>query len=292
MKEALAGFSGVDLSQLANTLAHYSATTAETKASISTTKALKALYQLYILATTQLPQLVEAMESFDVEGSELLQQFKMQASQLLAELARCQGLVETVLDLDLAPREYLLKPEYSEELQGMYQEIQELQQQVDQELVEMQERWEQASNDATPVRLETCAVQNNDGSSTSSWQFRLPNTNASKILTPMSGIKLHRVLKNGVYFSTTTLRGLSANHQQLTEEYSKHSQQVVQDAMEVAVTYQIVVERACQMVATLDVLTALARVAAYNPHGYCKPTLTDSDTIGHGIEVSTGSVYC
>ena len=107
----------------------------------------------------------------------------------------------------------------------------------------------------------------------------------------MAGIKLHRVLKNGVYFSTTTLRGLSTNHQQWTEEYSKHSQQIVQDAMEVAVTYQCVVERVCHTVATLDVITALARVAAYNPHGYCKPILTDSDEVGYGIEVSSLWTY-
>lgn len=288
LKEALAGFSGVDLPKLANVLAQFSSNAeANSISSSSTTKALKALYQLYLLATRHLPQLVEALESFTVDDSKLLQDAKTQASQLLAELGRCQGLVEAVLDLNLAPREYLLKPEYSEDLQGMYQEIQQLQQDVDQELSEMQERWERASNETTQVRLENCTVQNNtDGSSSSSWQFRLPNTNASKILNPMQGVKLHRVLKNGVYFSTTTLRGLSANHQQLTDDYARQSEKIVQDAMEVAVTYQTVVERACQTVATLDVVTALARVAAYNSNGYCKPILTDSDEPGHGVEVS------
>ncbi len=282
LKEALQGFSGVDLPKLATILALY-----ESEPVTNTKKPLKALYQLYLLSSTQLPQLIEVMESFEQSSSQLLQNSHSQLTQLLAELDRCQGLVEAVMDLDSAPREYLVKPSFSSDLQDLYQELQQVRSQADDELLNMQDIWSQASgDDKTQVRLESCTVNNSDSTSTSSWQFRLPNTNAAKIVESLPanhGMKLHRVLKNGVYFSTKQLRALSASYQQVSTEYSNHSLQVVQDAMQVATTYQTVVERAAQVVSTLDVVMALARVAAYSPHGYCKPILTDSDD--GGIEV-------
>lgn len=289
LKEALQAFSGVDLPQLASLLAMY-----EHEAVTNTKKPLKALYQLYLLSSTQLPQLVEAMESFDISSSQLLQDSFEQLSQLLMELDRCQGLVEAVLDLDSAPREYLVKPSFSSDLQDLYQELQQVQSQADDELLTMQDIWAQASgDDKTQVRLETCTVNSSDSTSTTSWQFRLPNTNATKILETLAtehGVKLHRVLKNGVYFSSKHLRALSASYQQLSTQYSNNSLQVVQDAMQVATTYQTVVERAAQVVSTLDVVMALARVAAYSPHGYCKPRLTNCED--GGIELKAARHPC
>lgn len=66
-------------------------------------------------------------------------------------------------------------------------------------------------------------------------------------------------------------------------EYDRHQREVVSDAMKVAATYQNVVERASDVIALLDVLVALASVAAYSPHGYCKPELTDGEEDGLGI---------
>lgn len=285
LKDALQAFSSVDLPQLASILAQYAPEEDEGAAASTdsnTKRPLKALYQLYLLSSTQLPQLLEAMESFECSSSTLLEEAKEQVTKLMNELERCQGLVETVLDLDQAPREYLVKPSFSSELDDLYRELGSIQGQVDDELNEMQERWVQTSGDAkTYVRLERVADD-------SSWQFRLPDTNSAKIIESMQGdgIKMHRILKNGVYFSTKGLRQLSTNYKQISTEYSQHSRQVVRDAMGVATTYQTVVERAADVVSTLDVLTAFAQVAAYSPHGYCKPTLTDLDDGGAGIEVS------
>ena len=55
--------------------------------------------------------------------------------------------------------------------------------------------------------------------------------------------------------------------------------------MKVATTYQTVVERTAECVSTLDVLCGLAHTADYSAHGYCQPTLTDSDEDGAGIVV-------
>jgi DNA mismatch repair protein MSH2 len=145
-------------------------------------------------------------------------------------------------------------------------------------LKDMNEEWTQVSGKEHQVRLES--LDNGD------YQFRLPNTNDAKLLQArFQHIFVHRLLKNGVYFSTRELRQLATKKQDLIAEYDKHQRSIVVDAMKVAATYVPVLERVSSLVSQLDVLCSLAHVAAYSPTGYCKPTLTDGDEDGLGIEV-------
>lgn len=105
-------------------------------------------------------------------------------------------------------------------------------------------------------------------------------------------VKVHRLLKNGVYFSNKELRELSTTKQDLIAEYDRHQKQVVQDAMKVAATYQGPLERTNELIAQLDVLVSLAHVAAYSPHGYCRPTMTDGEEDGMGIKLKDARHPC
>ena len=64
------------------------------------------------------------------------------------------------------------------------------------------------------------------------------------------------------------------------------------DAMSIASTYSNVVDRAAEVIGTLDVFCALAQTAAMNPYGYCKPTITDSDEEGAGIRLEGARHPC
>jgi DNA mismatch repair protein MSH2 len=285
IRDALRAFSGVDMAKLANTLGsavvNGSNEEATTDLRVSQQKALKALYQLYLLAGQQLPDLLAATEEIETPNSAMLREQVEDLKKLVAELERASGLVEAVLDLDLAPREYLVKASYSEDLQDLHRDLEQINQAVEDELESMQQLWADTAPGGKPnqVRLEKTDDM--------TWQFRLPDSNSEKTLNTMGNhIRTHRILKNGVYFSTTRLRQNSARYQELMEGYNRHSKEVVVDAMSVAITYQTVVERAAQVVAVLDVMCGLAHTAAFSPHGYCKPTLTDSEDDGLGIEVS------
>lgn len=275
IRDALRGMTGIHMTKLAQTLE-------DNKTTVKSQQALQALYQLWLLASQQLPALLEATENdMDDNACELLQQLHTQLTQLVGELSRASGLVETVLDLDAAPREFLVQGSFSPELQALAQELEQVHSLVDMEFEAMQEQFDK-------VKLEKCLLDN-----VTSWQFRLPNSNDIKQLdNHVSSIQTHRILKNGVYFSTKALRAWSAQYQELMETYSEKSMQIVQDAMSVATTYQTVVERAAQVVATYDVLCGLAHTAAYSPHGYCKPTLTDSDQDDFGIDLKAARHPC
>ena len=320
IRDALRAFTGFDISQLAQTLATFSAASAannedeESNNNVnnvlgfaasspapptqSTKKSLQALYQLYLLASQKLPQLAEAASSSmvaDTTTSELLKSTITELTKLVNELDRCSGLVEAVLDLDQAPREYMLKPTFAPELQELYNEMQDVQTSLEEEHEEMEALWLERSGDngggstsknSKVVRLETFGEDN-------TYQFRLPNTNDTKELQNIGNkIKVHKILKNGVTFSTLGLRQLSTKYQELQQEYTFKSKSVVKDAMTIAVTYETVVERCAEHLSTLDVLCSLAYQADFNPHGYCRPILTDTDDDGAGIQLEEARHPC
>lgn len=246
-----------------------------------TCRALACLYKLYLLADQQVPVLREALEDTigESEESVLLQEIVDGVKRVETELSLSKQLVEAMLDLEEAPRNYLVKCTFQPEMDEIKQELNGLEEEFDQCLQDMNDEWEKVSGKKDQVRLES--LDNGD------WQFRLPNTNDSKLLQArFENITVHRLLKNGVYFSIKALRQLATKKQDLLLEYDKYQRETVVDAMKVASTYVPVLERISSLVSQLDVLSSLAHVAAYSPTGYCKPTLTDGEEDGLGIEVS------
>ena len=260
---------------------------------VDTKKPLEALYHLYVLASNHLPHLLDCMECIIPEEngepqSPILNNLYQQVVQLVAELRRSVGLAEAVLDLDQAPDEFLVKPEYDEELEELHRELEMVQSSVKNEHEAIQDAYNdiRSSSKATQVRLER--VEDN-----TAWQFRLPDTNDSKNVPNLGQkIKTHRILKNGVYFSSLELRQLSAKYQDLQSDYTRLSRKIVRDAMSIASTYSSVVDRAGEAIGTLDVFCSLAQTAAMSPFGYCKPTMTDSDEADAGIKLEGARHPC
>ena len=303
---------------------------------VSTRKALQSLYQLYVVSSQKLPLLLEQVEH--ALGQDLEQQQQQQpattaatadvaaddatadaattttASTLLrdhvllpirqghAELQRSVQLCEAVLDLDAAPREFLVQPVYDEHLQELQTELRQVEQELTSCHQDMNTQWEQVTGNSNAVRLErttstsaTSSTALADHNINEEWQFRLPNTNDSKTLQQQFGrqVTIHRLLKNGVYFSTKQLRQLACKKQDLRTEYDRYQKQIAADALQVACSYIHCLEHIRDSIALLDVLTALAHVAAYSPAGtYCRPVLTDSDDDGAGIELKKARHPC
>ena len=262
---------------------------------INSKQALEVMYKMYAFADSQLPALVNALNEMGLDnsdsGDDSAKASALKASldglnQVARDLTNCVGLVEKVMDLDAAPREYLIKPEFNEALGDIRREMDETEAEIDQAHQEMNERWLDATGKEGQVRLE----QSGDGS----LQFRLPNANDSKTLDEedFGDCLIARILKNGVYFTTKELRELAEQKGDLSSQYESEQREIVSKAMEVAVTFAPVLERASVFIAELDVLASLAYVAAYNAHGYVRPTMTDSEDDGYGIELKQARHPC
>ncbi|VEU41392.1 unnamed protein product [Pseudo-nitzschia multistriata] len=260
---------------------------------VDTKKPLEVLYHLYVLASHHLPHLLECMEPLAPgnggggQGSSLLAGLYEQTAALAGQLERSVGLAEAVLDLAKAPDDFLVRAGYDEELGEVHRELEAVRSAVKDEHERVQDAWNEVSpGRASQVRLERVEDQ-------TAWQFRLPDANDSKNVREAGRkIQVHRILKNGVYFSSLELRELSARYRDLRSEHARLSRRIVRDAMAIAATYAGVVERVADTIGTLDVFCALAHTAAMSPHGYCRPTVTDSDEDGAGIRLREARHPC
>jgi Mismatch repair ATPase (MutS family) len=314
--EGLGGMRGVDLDGLCGRLGDFvSLGCSKGRGSLTggTSKALECLYKLHMFADKQLPILMETMadlagceesgdsgsEHGDVQSSSMnvasrngaIKTIYEGLGRAINELAKSVQLVEAVLDFDAAPREFLVKASFSDDLKDLRDELDAIEQEKEDIHENMNKIWEDLSGQRGQVRLED---MDSNGNSSCAWQFRIPDTNASKVLQQQlpDDVTIHRLLKNGVYFSNKELLQLGSKKHDLLMEYDKNQREVVQNAMNIAVTYIPVLERASELVAEIDVLASLAHVAAFNPHGYCRPEITDDDQDGSGIVLKEARHPC
>ena len=312
-EEGLAGFKGLDLQKLGHSLRNERS---------GTTKALETLYKLYTVADQHVPCLNQVMDEIrvdhvtavgdgDKEEENLSPAWKKGGAlheayqglrQVQSDLGPAASLVETVLDMEQAPREFLVQPTLNEELIELRQELNQVQVELESIHADMDAAWVQVSG-SSPGRVKLEAVESGTtagaGGDTAtaqncSWHFRLLDTNAAKLLqTDLSHqVTVHKLLKNGIYFSTLELRQLGSQKQDLMTDYQAKQRTLVQQAMSVAGTYVPVLERASELLAQVDVLASLAQVAALAPGGYCRPELTDGDEEGMGIELEGARHPC
>lgn len=191
-------------------------------------------------------------------------------------------LAQRVIDFNAAPRDFLVNPDESPDLADLRSELEEVDHELQQIHDGMNCQWEQISNQHNQVRIED--VDSNSNTSCV-WQFRLPNTNDIKLLQQHMDVKVHKILKNGVYFSVKELDQLGAKKKDVTEKYHETQRDLVEGAMAVASSFVPVLERASAILSELDVLASLAYVAGYSQNGYCRPEMTDGEEDGLGIEV-------
>jgi MutS domain III len=258
----------------------------------STRKALLTLYNLNLVSSEKIPSLVQHLQSLVLDTDKPCQS-SLLVKDCYEQLAICKqelhGSIElchAVLDMDVAPNDFFVKRTYKDELNDIYNEFQSLQEEFDACHQEMNETWAEISGynvNSNSVRLECC--NNETYGPDLKYQFRVTNTNDSKILETCPNIRIHRILKNGVYFTNKALRQLSTTKSKLLLEYDMHQKEIVYQAMEIASTYTTVLYRANQAIALLDALTSLAHLASHSKNGYCCPILTDSNDDGVGIEL-------
>lgn len=304
-EEGLAAFRGLDIDALGYKLSAIGRAAKEGGNLGSTSKALECLYKLHLFADKCLPHLLDALGALvsaeEEEGQQqedenddgkdkcaLLSSFKGLSS-ITAHLGRAVELAEKVIDFDAAPRDFIVNKDMDENLGDVKEELDGVQGELEAIHAEMNDLWSNVSGQGNnQVRLEDVDANSN---TSCVWQFRLPKTNDAKLLQENGqlknhGVKVHKILKNGVYFSTKELTQLGTKKKDLMTEYEEKQRGIVVKCMEIAATYVPVLESASTLLAELDVLTSFAHVAAYSGSGYCRPEMTDGEEDGLGITVS------
>jgi len=292
--EGLYTLKGLDLDRLGTQLITYGRIAAEfmndNGPGISNTRdALQNMYKLHQFADRCLPPLLEALHDLlgdEQDGGEdcALRSAYDGLRKTDAELGQARKLAEHALDMDLAPREFLINKHLCSDLAEVKDELDGIEEEKEMIHEAMNDLWDEASGKGNnQVKIEDT---DSNGGTSCAWQFRLISTNDAKLLQSLHGIEVHRILKNGVHFSNKELRELGTKKQDLMAEYQNKQRALVCQVMSPLATYVPILERASSLLAELDVLASFAHVAAYSSSGYCRPEMTDGEEDGLGIEVS------
>jgi DNA mismatch repair ATPase MutS len=294
-EQGLRSFSNVDVDALVSILESYKdgAETGNDLPQGSTQKALKALYDMHIVVFENIPLVQRGLEAVLQSTSQseppvLLNNILIQLRNVAADLGNLSRLALEVLDMELAPSEFLVRADYKIELSQVSRDLASVEVEVVHAHERINQEWASAAGltEATGVRLEKPSAKG--------WQFSLPNSKHAELLKQSLGdrMTMHRTSKKGVFFSNKELLELSCKKRDLSAEYDRHQQLITSKAMQLAEPYALFLEQANQLVAALDVLVALAHVAANNPNGYVRPDMSDGEDDGMGIELIGGRHPC
>ncbi|XP_014246973.2 DNA mismatch repair protein Msh2-like [Cimex lectularius] len=186
-----------------------------------------------------------------------------------ADMEMYKEMIVTTIDLNLVDRgEFLVKPEFDDNLEALHSQITKLEKKLKEEMNKVAQ---DLSLDAKAVKLES---NNQYG-----YFFRI-TLKDEKALRKKSAYSVLDTNKNGVRFRNARLGEMNDEYLTLRNDYEEHQQVVVDGIISTAVGYASTINKLSFTLAQLDVLCSFAVVAACAPKPYVRPVMKPA---GSGI---------
>jgi len=232
---------------------------------------LKEMYQLYLFIQL-LPRLSGALSNVDegeLNATQDMQEMARQCDAMCGEnrFAKFSELVESVLDLDLAPAEFRVKPVHDEtgKLAQLANELEKISARRDRVRQELEDG--PLSNFNARFELDP-GMQKTYG-----YHFRVLKKHDVDLKKIKAGNYLN-VVSACIRWGTTQLKDLYDEYMSTFQEIQSKQRVIVQQAAEVALTFIPLFEGIVTLISKVDVLTSLAHAAAYaGSDGYVRPQL-------------------
>ncbi|KAF7335971.1 DNA mismatch repair protein 2 [Mycena sanguinolenta] len=224
------------------------------------------VYQVVLL----LPGMIQALENVQTDNEEysaLIEELYLGVLRGFNEsLEKYSDMVEQTIDLDELDRHnYVIKPEYDDNLGAIAKKLSETRDGLDKEHKSV----------GRDLDLELDKKLHLENNATYGYCFRVTKNDAKKV--SKSYIELG-MPKAGLYFTTKRLRSLAEDHKDYTEKYEKAQRNLVKEVVNIASTYTPVLESLDNVVAHLDVILSFAHVSVNAPESYIKPKVTQRGT--------------
>mmetsp|Transcript_14899 Transcript_14899/g.28917 ORF Transcript_14899/g.28917 Transcript_14899/m.28917 type:complete len:808 (-) Transcript_14899:113-2536(-) len=237
---------------------------------------LKEMYVLYEF-TRRLPALARALgddESGMSPACPALVALGEQVTSLTTKsrFGKYMELVEGVLDMEYAPAEFRVQSQHDEtgELANLYEKLSKIQGSVE----DIRQELEDNELNGMSPKFETDAAMLR----TYGFHFRInkKNDNVLKKLGDKE-YKYLSVVSAGIRWTSARLQTLSERHTDTISRIDVAQSKLVQQAAQVASTFEPLFEAASSLAAQLDVLASLAHAAAYAPAEYVQPEMIPLD---------------
>ncbi|KAI0828804.1 DNA mismatch repair protein msh-2 [Hypoxylon sp. FL0890] len=183
--------------------------------------------------------------------------------ELSDSLGKLADMVETTVDLEaLDNHEFIIKPEFDDNLRIVRRKLDKLRSNMDKEFRKAADDLNQEEN--KKIFLENHKVHG--------WCMRLTRTEASCIRNN-SQYQECSTQKNGVYFTTKILQSYRREFDQLSQTYDRTQSGLVNEVVSVAASYCPVLEQLAGVLAHLDVIVSFAHCSVHAPTSYVRPTI-------------------
>ncbi|KAF2147537.1 uncharacterized protein K452DRAFT_262098 [Aplosporella prunicola CBS 121167] len=178
-------------------------------------------------------------------------------------LARLQEMVETTVDLQaLDNHEFIIKPEFDDNLRSIHKRLDKLRYEMDVEHTRVGKDLNQDTE--KKLFLENHKVHG--------WCFRLTRNEAGCIRNKKQYQECS-TQKNGVYFTTSSLQQLRREFDQLSDNYNRTQSGLVNEVVNVAASYCPILEKLAGTLGHLDVIVSFAHVSVHAPTAYVRPKM-------------------
>uniref|UniRef100_A0A1B6C2N8 DNA mismatch repair protein MSH2 n=1 Tax=Clastoptera arizonana TaxID=38151 RepID=A0A1B6C2N8_9HEMI len=217
-------------------------------------------YRIY-QAMLRLPNLIEALKSSDHPTFQGM--FIKPILEHLSDMAKFQEMVETTLDMELVDKgEFLIKPEFDEELQGLREKMNGLEEDIKRQL----------NKAARDLNLEPGKSLKLESNAQLGYFFRI-TLKDEKCLRNQSDYKQLDAKSNGVRFRNSKLSQYNDDYLEARDEYSNHQKHVVSEVVAIAAGYANTLKILSYLLAQLDVLTSFALTSVSAPIPYVRPVM-------------------
>ncbi|TBU61130.1 DNA mismatch repair protein [Dichomitus squalens] len=208
---------------------------------------------------------IESMETSSEDQKALLKEIYLtKLKEFDGSLSKYSEMVQQTLDLDeLENHNFVIKPDYDARLQSLADKLAEVRDGLDAEHRKV----------GKALGRELDKKLHLENSPTYGYCFRISKNDVKLLHDDKKRYIELGALKSGVFFTTPTLKGLSTEHTEITEQYSRTQSGLVKEVVNIASTYTPVLEALNNVIAHLDVTVSLAHVAVNAPETYVKPEI-------------------
>lgn len=220
-------------------------------------------------AVARIPELIDILRDVHAGGETervlFESSFTAPFCELQTHLGKLVEMVEMTIDLDeLAYHNYVIKPDFDDELSQVKQQIDAVRDQLD----------EQHAIAGRDLGIDTEKKLHLENHSSYGYCFRVTRMDGGVLKNRKGYVDLGTV-KGGIYFTTATLRDLNDEFRTLSDRYSRTQSRLVRDVIDIAASYTSPLEQLNVVLAKLDVLISFAQVAANAPVPYTRPAIAE-----------------
>ena len=182
-------------------------------------------------AVARIPELIDILRDVHAGGETervlFESSFTAPFCELQTHLGKLVEMVEMTIDLDeLAYHNYVIKPDFDDELSQVKQQIDAVRDQLD----------EQHAIAGRDLGIDTEKKLHLENHSSYGYCFRVTRMDGGVLKNRKGYVDLGTV-KGGIYFTTATLRDLNDEFRTLSDRYSRTQSRLVRDVIDIAASY-------------------------------------------------------